>query len=361
MDSIKVYVIDKGRRNLYLLYRDPETGKDVTVSAGTPKKREAEKAAAVWESALQAGKWKRSPRCSWEDFKEQYADEKLATMRESSRAKTQTAFRSLESVFTPTKLVYLTSQRIAEWQRALRKAGRPESTIKGYTASIKAALRWAQSEGMLIEVPKITIPSVPRADLMKGRPLTTEEFAKILRSVESCVGERGRGWRDLLRGLWLSGLRLSEALALDWTEGGFRIEWGRDSRPMFRIEATSEKGRRNRLLPVSPEFAAILHTMKDRTGPVFNPVNRFGKRPTVPVASRQILDFAKAAKVFTDPGKPACAHDLRRSFGTRWAQRVMPAVLQAMMRHSSIETTMSYYVAIQADDLGDTIYGAVPK
>ncbi len=37
-------------------------------------------------------------------------------------------------------------------------------------------------------------------------------------------------------------------------------------------------------------------------------------------------------------------HDLRRSFGERWATRVMPQVLMELMRHESIEATMNYYV-----------------
>ena len=41
--------------------------------------------------------------------------------------------------------------------------------------------------------------------------------------------------------------------------------------------------------------------------------------------------------------KYASAHDLRRGFGHRWAQRVMPAVLKELMRHDDISTTMKYY------------------
>ena len=49
--------------------------------------------------------------------------------------------------------------------------------------------------------------------------------------------------------------------------------------------------------------------------------------------------------------KFATGHDFRRSFGTRWARRVMPAELKLLMRHASIETTMKYYVGIEADDI----------
>jgi integrase len=54
--------------------------------------------------------------------------------------------------------------------------------------------------------------------------------------------------------------------------------------------------------------------------------------------------------------KFASAHDLRRSFGTRWAKRFMPAVLQKLMRHSAIETTLRYYADIDADNLAADLW-----
>ncbi len=56
-------------------------------------------------------------------------------------------------------------------------------------------------------------------------------------------------------------------------------------------------------------------------------------------------------------GKTASAHDLRRTFGTRWAKRVMPAVLRKLMRHASIETTMGYYVDLDVDEMADDLWG----
>jgi hypothetical protein len=55
-------------------------------------------------------------------------------------------------------------------------------------------------------------------------------------------------------------------------------------------------------------------------------------------------------------GKYASAHDLRRAFGTRWARRVVPAVLQRLMRHANIETTMEYYVGLEADELAEELW-----
>jgi hypothetical protein len=48
----------------------------------------------------------------------------------------------------------------------------------------------------------------------------------------------------------------------------------------------------------------------------------------------------------------AGAHDLRRAFCSRWAQKVMPAILQRLARHAHISTTMSFYVCLSADEIG---------
>ena len=54
--------------------------------------------------------------------------------------------------------------------------------------------------------------------------------------------------------------------------------------------------------------------------------------------------------------KYASAHDLRRSFGTRWAKRFMPAVLQTLMRHESISTTMTFYVDLDTDSRAEELW-----
>src|SRR5687768_11017416 len=52
-----------------------------------------------------------------------------------------------------------------------------------------------------------------------------------------------------------------------------------------------------------------------------------------------------------EQGTYASAHDLRRAFGTRWSNKLSPAMLQQLMRHSSIDTTLKYYVERNADDM----------
>jgi integrase len=48
-------------------------------------------------------------------------------------------------------------------------------------------------------------------------------------------------------------------------------------------------------------------------------------------------------------------HKLRHMYATYYATRFPPSVLQKQLRHSSIETTMSYYVHIKDDLILDVL------
>lgn len=111
---------------------------------------------------------------------------------------------------------------------------------------------------------------------MKGRPVTGEELDRFLDAIPKVVTvpEFVDGWRHLVEGLWLSGLRLDEAMLLHWeSDRNLRPDFtGR--RPMFRIQAAAEKGRQFRLLPMTPDFYEFLQKvpMNQRRGFAFNPL-----------------------------------------------------------------------------------------
>lgn len=128
----------------------------------------------------------------------------------------------------------------------------------------------------------------------------------------------------------------------------------------MRIWAEAEKGHRDRLLPLTPDFASfLLETPEtDRAGVVFKIDGQGGAGMSEKRVCRTISAFGRKAGVVVNKGegKFASAHDLRRSFGTRWSKRVMPIVLRKLMRHSSIETTLRYYVDQDADELAEGLW-----
>jgi integrase len=122
--------------------------------------------------------------------------------------------------------------------------------------------------------------------------------------------------------------------------------------PCLVIAAESEKGFRDRRLPITPEFALLLQKIpaEDRISEVHAIARRGIGLDRV---SRVIEAIGRKANVVVNKQqhKYASSHDLRRAFGTRWASKVTPAVLQQLMRHASIETTLKYYVEQDADSL----------
>ena len=89
------------------------------------------------------------------------------------------------------------------------------------------------------------------------------------------------------------------------------------------------------MLPAVPKFKRIRRAKVARTG--------------TPMKGRPIT---------TGKVKYASLHDLRRSFGERWSVRVTPQVLMALMRHEAIETTMGFYVGLNAQTTADAVWAA---
>ncbi|MBN2217764.1 MAG: site-specific integrase, partial [Pirellulales bacterium] len=173
-----------------------------------------------------------------------------------------------------------------------------------------------------------------------------------------------------------SGLRLSEAVALDWTDGPFVLDTlGRH--PAFVIDAAGQKSRRSEVVPCTPDFGQwiLAETPEvDRVGRVFPIVNhetgqpvsahrvgeivcKIGRKAGIVVGETERVRKDEAGNLTRETVKLfAGAHDLRRGFCTRWSKRVMPAVLKRLARHSDISTTMGYYVSLGADDMAADLW-----
>lgn len=102
---------------------------------------------------------------------------------------------------------------------------------------LRLIANWANRQGLLPEVPRFEIHAGNKA---KGRPITSEEYGRMLAATDAVCGRGAESYRELLEGLWLSGLRLSEILALrvGKRETGVSIELaGRQSRLWFAGQA----------------------------------------------------------------------------------------------------------------------------
>jgi len=250
-------------------------------STGTTKRREAERTAAKWDAELREGRYTSPSKIGWDDFRERYEQEVLPSLAAGTELKVKGVFNKVEEILQPMKLRDLTAERLSYYQSALRRQGRAEDTIAGHLAHLRSALQWAVRIGMLSQLPAITKPRRAKgASAMKGRPITTEEFERMLAETEDVVGVSAtESWKHYLAGLWLSGLRFSESMELSWDDGGKLCIDLSDEFPMLRIPAELEQGHKDRLLPIVPGFAEFLLAIpeEERHGYVFNPLSLDGK------------------------------------------------------------------------------------
>jgi len=357
-------------RNFVLRFVNPATGRFEQRSTGTSNKKEAQRMAGELRSELAHGRYQRDSEISWEDYRERFDAEHLSGLARMTVKKFDTVLNLVERILKPKKLAELTADRISIFIAKVRNGKRTESTIAGYLAHLRAALNWAAGVGLLVVAPKITKPKRAKVyKKSKGRAPTTEEFQKILTTVAAIVGEeRASSWRHLIEGLWWSGLRLGEALELSWDRDDKLRPVLTHERPLLHIPAELEKGHKDRLIPLAPEFAEFLQKTHAtlRAGFVFNPTSeRWPEhRLTIVQVMKIISRIGKKSGVVvhvnvkTGKKKHASAHDFRRAFGDRWAVRVMPPVLMEMMRHESISTTMQFYVGRSAQATADVVWQA---
>ncbi len=376
MEEIKVYVVKfQDRDNFAMKYNDPHTGKNVRRSTGTSKRKEAAKIAAKWEAELQEGRYQKRSRMSWDEFCDRFELDGTGGLKPSTVNGYLDTLAVFSRICKPHTVGDITTAKISTLARELRKpypckggmATRSEATIARHLRQLKVVCRWANRQGYLQKVPAFNMPK-GGGGKMKGRPITLEEFERMLAVTPKIVGEQAAdSWRLLLRGLWRSGLRLGESLTLRWDKqpGGVGVMLN-SKKSVLAFDADSQKSGKVQLVPLAPEAVELLEPLQEPSGYVFTPRRQDG----LPMARdsnkvcRIISLIGKAARVLVDAdsGKSASAHDLRRAFGFRWSRRVMPPQLMELMRHAKIETTMTYYVGQDAEQTSQELWAALgPK
>jgi site-specific recombinase XerD len=367
-------------RPLSLVYIDPTSGKKKAKSSGTTRWGEAERLAGELEKELRAGRFAPPSKTTWAEFVRRYTEEKLSERRPSSRRSSLDSLGLLATMFEPDKLAKVNAALLSRFASELRKGrtirgkdGKPDkvrkvkdTTIAHHLRHIKAALRWAERMGILAKAPAVEMPKTAKGQsLARSRAVTTEEYERMLAAVVKVRPDDAQAWERLLTGVWLSGLRLGEAAVLSWDEGaGFSVDLiGR--RPVFRILAEAQKSTRDEVLPMTPDFAEFLLRTPEaaRKGLVFPLIDQQTQEPLTRRRIGVVVgSIGRKAGVVTNKaaGKYAGLHDLRRAFCTRWASKVMPPVLRRLARHANIQTTLSYYVDLDAEAIADDLWAKHP-
>jgi integrase len=358
---IRVFVRKKPDRDFYQLYYvDPFTGKDVTRSANTDNKALAEREAQNWETEL-TEQGIGGGEVSWDVFRLRFTDEHLAHLAINTLKAYESSLNAFENAVGKPKSLSLVNPSLMSKLRTklIANAGSVE-TAKKYMRHIQGALSWAETIGLIKKAPSFI--GVPGSGKMKGRPVTDKEFQSMIDNAN--VEKPGEFAKTTavevekriftMKSIWESGLRVGELSRCHWDSGPIRFDLDSGAYPQMIFSVGSHKSRRQEIVPMTPEFAALLRKR-------FPEGSRKGRVFDLAQPDRVISAIGVAAKIIVnEDGKCASAHDLRRSFATRWSYKVRPVILQRMMRHKSITTTLTYYVMQEADDVGAEIWRVPP-
>jgi integrase len=336
---VKVWVQRfKDRPTLMLQWIDPDTGRRKSKSAETADLEKAETARADLESDLNHGRYAEVSRITWEAFRERFEEEYVAGTRPDTQRNFEATLNLFERLCNPTRLRSVNERMVSAFVAGLRKdpgrrKGTPNmmpSTIKVRLQFLHTALSWAAEQKMLPAVPKFPAVKVPKKD---PQPVPAETFEKLFDKAKDAQ------MRAYLLCGWLAGLRLREALALEW-EPTDKTPWVDFQRNRIVLPAAFVKADKDQWLPLDPELRRALEALPRTGRRVFRFVDREGSVLDRGGVSQRVAALAKRA------GVKLTMKCLRRGFGCRYAGRVSTHVLQRLMRHANIKTTMAFYANI---------------
>lgn len=336
------------REALQLQWLDPGSGRKRTRSTRTADPELAEQIRADREYELNHGLHAEPSRLAWPAFRQLFWDERVAHLRLCTQHNYQVCLDLFEEICKPAGLTGISERTISAFAAGLRRRkgnhGQPQqaSTVKVRLQFLRTALRWAASQKLLPACPVFPKVKVPKK---RPQPVPLEIVERLL------VATADQQMRVYLLCAWLAGLRLNEALALSREESD-TSPWLDPARRRIWLPAGFVKGDEDQWVPLDPELAAALAGLPVRPdGKVFHFVEERSGKPVSDIAvSARVRELAVLA------GVRLTCRSLRRGFGCRYAGKVPAQVLQRLMRHANIKTTMDYYANVD-DAVEEAVLG----
>jgi integrase/recombinase XerC len=196
-------------------------------------------------------------------------------------------------------------------------------------SAIRSFLRFLRHQGWLGRDIGVLVPT-PKSNRPLPKFLKIEEMQELIQApdLSTILGRRDRALFELMYGC---GLRVSEAVGLNWSDVDLQNGWVK----------VFGKGSKERLVPFGPPARAALESvLADRADggqPIF--VNYQGGRLT----SRSVARVLTRHLVRLASAKSLSPHGLRHSFATHLlAAGADLRTIQELLGHSRISTTQRY-------------------
>jgi integrase len=256
-------------------------------------------------------------------------------------------------------------EKVERWLTTGENLRRSARTRNTYLSAARWFLTWTVETDRILANPLARIPLADeKADRRRQpRALTADEVERLMDAARRRplveAQKFNRGWRKgqngahlrpetaaklehlgqeralIYKTLVLTGLRLGELSALRVCDAVLH-----GPRPHLLLDARHEKNREGSTIPLRADLAADLRSWIAGK-PADEPLLRLGANQ-VKVLNRD-LDFAGIQKR-DDRGRTACIHSLRHTHATLMSRGgVGPRVVQAAMRHATMDLTMQVY------------------
>jgi integrase len=336
----------KDRDTLMLQWLDPETGRRKSKSAETADPKEAEEKRADLEYELNHGLHREPSQLSWERFRELFERQYLPNVRPSTQRNYRNVLDLFEQICKPKRPWSITARTLTAFVAGLREVrvygrkGMVPSTISVRLQFLHSVLGWASTQGFLAKLPEFPEVRVPKK---KPKAVPTEAFEKMYDKA------RDVQMKTFLLCAWLAGLRLAEAIRLDReeTDEAPWVDFGRDR---IWLPAEMVKADEDQWVPLDPVLRRALLALPRQGRKFF----RFAAHDGHAINDNAVA--ARISRLARQAGVKLTMRVLRRGFGCRYAARVPAQVLQRLMRHASITTTMTFYANVD-DAVEEAVLG----
>ena len=217
------------------------------------------------------------------------------------------------------------NQNIEKYISLLRKNNISNATINRKISSLKNFLKFLQSEKIIKNINLDIFESLNNSKKIP-KAISKDEINKVLDSLSRSDFKNKNIYITILRLMFISGLRISEALALKWS----------DLSKADMVLNVYGKGSKERKSYLTKEFLEVLYSQKKDEGFIFNIK---GKKISV----RSVNHFLDRAYRKGLIKYKISSHVFRHSFATSMLENDADIRhIQKLLGHSSISTTEIY-------------------
>ncbi|MBM4090977.1 MAG: hypothetical protein FJ276_16375 [Planctomycetes bacterium] len=295
-------------------------------------KTEARAYQARLEAAVNADEFSGAVMRTWQEARDEYETEILATRRHGTQVQGRIALDHAQRILDPRDVSDITRQSLTRYAAERIKAGVSKATVNKELRTVRAFLREAARRRYIARAPEI--PFLKESTKIPSY-VSPEVFSRLYAACDAATEPHEQGftagdwWRAYLVFLYLTGWRAWEPLSLTKED----IDW---QKCHAFLKAEHNKGDRDEVVPLHPLVIDHLEKIKS-----------FGHAVLPwPLPRRKLWDvfhaIQEAAGVKQANGKPYGFHDLRRGFATMNADRMSADALQVIMRHRDYGTTRRY-------------------